>query len=322
MSDYYAILGVDKDSSTEDIKQSYKKLAMKHHPDKGGDSDTFKKISEAYETLSDPHKREAYDNPMAEFGINPNDILKSFFQFNFGGSKQPSVKKLQDIIQNVDITMKDSWFGCVKTFKHILKKKCETCVSDCKQCKGSGESIQLINNGFFQIHTRADCPECKRRGYMVDKKSSCGCNDGIIHVEKTIELSLESGIQDGKTIIAKGLGTQSMHTFNESGDLIFLVKIRNDTPFKRRENELLYSEKLTFTESIVGKTIQIPHFKETITLNTSQFGIIKEGKEYKLPNYGYKGDNLILTFAVEYPTRILYEKERSELADVFKRLNI
>jgi DnaJ family protein A protein 2 len=312
---YYTVLGVDKSASTEEIKKAYRALAMKHHPDKGGDSEQFKKISEAYETLSDPQKREAYDNPAPP--------IENLFQSFFGGMRPPQsqTRKLDDIIQKIHISLKDVFTGTKKTFKCVVENACKECTKTCGMCNGSGSITQMIHQGFLTIQNSRQCTACGGKG-STGVGGCKSCTNGMRQTEKVVEIEIEKGVQDGKTITVQGLGIQPSLPNQTPGDLIFLIKIQSSPDFTRRGNQLMYLARISFRESIVGKEITIPHPLGNVTVHTTKWGIIKEGKEYQLSGFGFCGEAMVLSFYVEYPSRSLTEEERNSFKDLFQKCNL
>jgi DnaJ-class molecular chaperone len=168
------------------------------------------------------------------------------------------------------------------------------------------------------IQNSRPCSACGGKG-TTGKKGCDKCSNGLCKEEKVVEIELEKGVQDGKTITIKGLGVQASLPSQIPGDLIFLVKVQASPDFTRRGNQLLYLARITLKESILGKDITIPHPLGPLSVNTTKWGIVKEGKEYHVPNFGICGDALALSFYVEYPTRTLTEEERKAFEEVFQK---
>jgi DnaJ-class molecular chaperone len=288
--DYYATLGIERNATQEEIKKAYRSLAIKHHPDKGGDSEIFKKINEAYEQLSNTQP-------------------------------QPQIpkQKLGNVVQEVHISLKDSYLGLKKDIKYTLKKPCNGCLSVCNVCQGKGIIMQIIQVGI-QIQIARDCYACQKTGSIYTKKEGCDCNNGFFDIQHIFNLDIQKGIEHDKYIVISGMGIQGNSFSTEPGDLVLVMKIDSDPLFVRRGNDLIYKTNIFLIDSIVGKDIEIPHFKENIHINTSRFGIIKDNQEYILSGYGFHDGNLIVQFIVEYPTKQLSNEEKQEFINIYNKV--
>lgn len=329
---YYDILGVSKNSSLEEIKQSYKKLVIKNHPDKGGDKEKFQRIQEAYEVLSDENKRREYDNPnpFQQGGGFPGFPQGFPFQqgpFNFFNN---TPKKNYDQTYNCKITLKDVYNGITKTFNIKRKSLCNSCKKKCDMCNGSG----MINTGQ-QIHIgpivqiiQRQCDMCVGVGVIKNTISCVNCNSsGYIHKEKTINLKIPKGVENGKEYIFEEWGEQSNTPNEKSGNFIIVINVENDNVFTRSGMDLHYETKINIYESIAGKKLSIPYFGETLNIDTSNFCVINPNKEYIVLEKGLVNENgtrgnLYIKFNIEYPERVLNEEESLLLNNIFKKLKL
>lgn len=331
MKDYYSILEVSKDASENDIKKAYKKAALKCHPDKGGDPEKFKELSEAYEILQDPDKKAMYDrgedpnetNPFGGGGHHDhNAFFQQFFsQMNMGmggmgmGMGGMGPQKRSNHQHQITIELKDAHTGLEKNMKINVKKTCFDCKKTCHHCNGRG--IVLINHGPIQL--RQSCNACRTVGLLDNRNVNCvHCKgSGTIHEERICKLSIQPGTVHGSFIKLDGLGEQPQKRDEVPGDLIFQINIKSHPFFNREHNDLVYHVNISFKESIVGKNITVPHFDGDIPICTGNFGVINPNRAYRLTNKGVasKGD-LVLIFNIAYPEK----KFDEDLLDQFRKL--
>jgi molecular chaperone DnaJ len=340
MADYYKVLQVEKNASPEEIKQSYKKLAKIHHPDRGGDKETFQKIQSAYETLSDEKKRQEYDNPMQNMfqggfpggfpgGGFPGGFPGGFgggfpgggdspFDFIFRGQQQ---KKKADTYYPLKITLYDVYFGLKKTLNIKQDIKCNSCNKKCTACNGLGRVKQIINMGIMQVIQEQPCQSCNSYGIVKDNSNCSKCNNkGFNVVSNKVDIEIPRGVENEKQLIYKGLG-ECPKTENEVvGDLVVIIKIDEGVFFKRNGQDLIYESNITFKESVVGKNILIPHFDKEFTIDTSTLGIINPIKKYVINKKGLpneRGDfgNLHIKFNIE-GYKILTDIQRQQLSEI------
>lgn len=241
--DYYEHLGVDRTSSPSDIKKAYRKLASKHHPDKGGDAEQFKKIQEAYDTLSDPQKKEQYDNPNPfgqgfEGNMNFEDIFGSIFGQGFGGQR---VRKNPDTQFNVTITLEDAFNGSTFELRLPDGNKVEiripAGIREGAKLRVPGKGRQHNPNlppGDVFVNVLIDMPtDWGRNGDDLFVRYGIDALDAITGVEipvrhingKKYSVKIPAGVQQGERIRMRGLGMQSPTTGGD-GSLYVLVDIR------------------------------------------------------------------------------------------------
>jgi DnaJ-class molecular chaperone len=295
----YEVLGLTRDATADDIKKAYRKLAREHHPDKGGDPEKFKKVQEAYEVLSDPEKRENFDRfgttEAPPQGPNPNDIFAQMFGGAFGGPRGPV--RRADHNHELKITLEDAYRGLSRTFKVTLTKPCFACRKKCPHCHGRGSvQIQMGPMAFSQ-----PCPSCGGQG-----GGSSGCQECNFKTKKheplNLELKIPAGVEDGATLVAGGMGEQPQKPDEEPGDLVFHIKIQDHPELMRQGKDLIWSTRISFTDSVNGKVIQVPHFDGSIEVNTSDWGVLDPREDYVIPGKGFvPGGKLRISFNVIYP---------------------
>lgn len=278
----YEILGLEKGASDAEIKKAYRKLAMKHHPDKGGDPEHFKKIQNAYDTLSDPDKR----NPVPDFFSN---------MFGGGGHQRPVRRANHE--HTITISLEDAWRGTVKNLKITLKKPCITCRKKCPQCHGRGQ-VGMQMGPMILNHP---CPNCRGIGSGSTGCSECSMS-GTKLEQLNLELKIPAGIDDGATLIGHGLGEQPNTPDEEPGDVIFHIKIQDHPVFMKHGPDFIFQTKISFMDSVNGKIIEIPHFSGPITVNTSDWGVLDPREDYIMPGKGFRPDGkLRVCFNIVYP---------------------
>ena len=332
--DYYEILGVSMDASQEDIKKSFRKLALKYHPDRNPDNkeaeEHFKKLNEAYEVLSDEEKRSIYDRYGKEGlnsqgfarsgGVDINDLFGSIFEDFFGGGGQAKREIYPfepDYVLPLKLSFEEAVFGTQKVIKTKYKSYCKACngtgakdgkKQDCQKCKGSGKLF--VKQSFLQMQVA--CPSCDGTGSVVaDRCPTCrgSCHEML---GEEIELNIRPGIDTGHRLVFRGKGNEVKK--GKRGDLYFKVEVKEDSHFIRDGNDLHLDVPVFFTTIVLGGSIEIPTLGGKAELhippNTPhgyQFVFANEG----VPdiNTGRKG-RLIAQISVSYP-RSLSEEQRS-----------
>jgi DnaJ-class molecular chaperone len=339
----YSVLGVPKDASSDDIRKAYKTLAFKYHPDKNkGDAaaeEKFKEISAAYNVLSDETERAKYNDigdanynngSGQEANRNPHDIFEAFFRsrggpfgggghgfeddiFSFGmgggggGNRQP--KKAQSIEKTFVFNLDDVYSGINKDLNINIRKYCLKCNKKCGKCDGRGIIQQIRSMGFMQQIFQGSCDSCEGSGIIIEGKSGCKtCNGkGTYNEDKKATLIIPKGIDESYKTAFPELGEQPRIPNIKPGDLIIHIKIEEHKHFIRKGNDLYYKTDISFIDSVVGKDIVVPYFKEKININTNIFGVISNGKNYLLEGKGMpvlntqnKG-NMFIEFTINYP---------------------
>jgi len=357
---YYDLLGIQRGADQEEIKRAYKKMAVKHHPDKGGDVETFKEISLAYETLSNNEKKNIYDQvgdegyQAAQQGggmpqhhhFNPHDIFQQMFGggggfggmggFNFdinlnGGGPGQGHARRRDTMHQIEISLDEAYFGTTKNIKINLKKVCFSCQSTCSQCQGKGHIINMQMMGPFRQIIQQQCDKCNGSGQVFTKNPRCGTCSGKGKYNEDImkEIIIQRGITSGFKINLTGFGEQTKMQDETPGDLIIEIIIQNHPHFTRSYNDLIFKTDITFIESVLGKNITIPHFTGNFTININKYGIIEPNKQYILKDKGMPINNsdknfgnLILIFNVSYPQKILTDENIQLLKNSFNSIGL
>jgi DnaJ family protein A protein 2 len=277
MPDLYSLLGVPRDAEISQIRTAYKQLAKEHHPDKGGDPEKFKEISQAHEILSDDSKRKMYDmtgstsdqpqggNPFGNgnpFGGMP-DIFQMFGGGMFAGnSGQKQNGKGPGKTQDLSLCISDFYHGRTINLKLARQSPCTPCkgigsltTKPCDSCGGQGQIRQMIQMGPMQMMTHAPCPACHGKGQQpVGKCNSCK-GRGSNAEEKTLEIKIEPGMASGNTVVFPGMC--SAHPgFTEAGDLTVLLREADEegmaASWSREGSKLKTSITINLTDVLLG----------------------------------------------------------------------
>ena len=352
--DYYNILNVSKNSSAEEIKKAYRKLAIKWHPDKNkGDADAeeqFKKISEAYDILSDPTKRAKYDQfghaafqqggggNGGGFHSDPFDMFNSFFgggggaTFSdmFGGSHSRSNRQRQnkghDLKFDLSVSFVDIIRGNNVDINYNKRKKCNKCsgtkttsksqVFKCQVCKGSG--VVYSNMGIMQV--QQICPSCQGNGEQITNQCTNCDQNGLIQTKEKIKINIPKGCNHGTRLRISRGGDDCPN--GTPGDLYVIIHANQSDKFKRDGDNLICEETIPFYDIILGtsKLIDTPHGQIKLKIpSNSQPDVVLKVASHGLPNQTthIMGD-LFVVVKVELP-RHLNEKQ-IELLKTYRSL--
>jgi DnaJ family protein A protein 2 len=316
--DPYSVLGVDRNASKDDIKKAYKKLAMKHHPDKGGDEKKFKDITNAYNDLTNdkPHMNGGGGMP---FGFNPFEEMDIFshifsggmggmgarqhFGFRGGGRQQqgPPKNKVNNVKKSLTISMSDAYHGTKKTVNITSSDDCDECVSVCDVCNGSGirlvqQKQQVGHACIIQTH-QVECTNCVK-GKKKQQKTACAkCNlTGVVNTNKNVTIDIEPGTQSNKVYTYTNIIPNTVMNF-----IINIEKMENYTI---ENNNLIYIHKISLLDSIFGTEFSIDHPSgDRVVVNTTTTNnIIIDKQPITFQGKGMtKNTVLQVFFQVQYP---------------------
>ena len=349
--DYYELLEVERSADDKTIKSSYRRLAMRHHPDKNpgcGDSEArFKQISEAYDCLKDPQKRAAYDRyghaafqqgmgggghpGGAEFG-DIGDIFESIFGSAFGGGGRQQARRGADLRYDMEVSLDEAFHGKQTEITIEVSQGCEPCGGSgaepgtgkrgCNMCGGHGKV--RAQQGFFVVERT--CPTCHGRGEVIEKPCrSCG-GEGRVDKPQTLQVDIPPGVDSGTRIRLSGKGEAGPFGA-PPGDLYIFLHVKRHRVFERDGTTLITRVPITFTTAALGGSIEIPGM-DGEGLSVDIPAGIQSGKQLRKRGAGMpvlqgrgRGD-LVVEISVETPTKlsarqkeILRELQSTETGD-------
>lgn len=316
---FYRLLGIDKKASAEEVRKAFKKLAIKHHPDKGGDQEKFKEICRAYEILSDAEKRQVYDQYgekglEGQGGSDPSDIFDMFF--GGGGRRSRGPQKGEDVVSAVEFTLEQFYKGCTKKMSVTRSALCAGCggkggqpedFSDCADCNGRGVRILTRRMGPMITQSQQPCGACRATGRYIPEHKMCkDCGGGGTRREKKIlECTLPAGAPENHKIVFQGQADEQPDVV--TGDVVFVCKCKPHAEFKRVKNDLVMEKTISLSDALCGIAFNLTHLDgKVLCIKTPSNMIIKPSEllavEYAgMPNrYGANG-NLYIKFTLEFP---------------------
>ena len=297
-----ATLSLNENASPEEIKKSYRKLAMKHHPDKGGDETTFKKITEAYDNLTNPSRDDSELHGDFHNVFNPHDMFNNFFR-NMDMNSNMNEKTRKIYKKTIQITMEEAYNGVTKTIGIDENIECIDCKATCEKCNGKGHYNveQRRQLGFACVVNvcTVKCDKCNGTGKNPTKQTEhCSvCNNTKTYVKRT-EINV---------VVLKGTDKDYLEVFKNAlkdGDLHIRVEIKYMKKYKLVNNILTYFCKIEFIDSIFGTDIAIDHPSgESVKINTININdIMRNDKPFIIRNKGMSHSNdLHIIFDVNYP---------------------
>ncbi|XP_072959734.1 chaperone protein dnaJ A6-like [Typha angustifolia] len=330
---YYEILGVSKSASQDELKKAYRKAAIKNHPDKGGDPEKFKELAQAYDVLSDPEKRDIYDQygedalkeGMGGGGSShsPFDIFEQFFggggAFGGGSSRGRRQKQGEDVVHTLKVSLEDLYNGTSKKLslsRNVLCSKCKGKGSKsgasgrCYGCQGSGVRTVTRQIGLGMIQQMQHvCPECRGAGEVISDKDKCPQCKGnkVVQEKKVLEVHVEKGMQHGQKIVFQGEADEAPDTV--AGDIVFVLQLKEHPKFKRKFDDLYVEHTLSLTEALCGFQFALTHLDGRQLLIKSNPGEVIKPDQHKaindegMPQHGrpFMKGRLYIQFNVEFP---------------------
>lgn len=352
--DYYSLLGVKKDASKDEIKKSYRKLAMKYHPDRNKDDEVaerkFKEINEANDILKDEQKRSAYDRyGHAAFenggsgggasaggfgggGADFSDIFSDFFGGGNSRGRSGASTQLRgsDLRYNLTLTLEEAYKGIEKTIKFTTAVKCNTCdgtgsksksrPTTCGTCGGAG--AVRMQQGFFTVERT--CPSCNGAGVII--KDPCGscAGQGKVNKQRTLEVNIPQGVEDGTRMRLNGEGEIGTRGAG-AGDLYIFISIKQHSFFIREGNDIHCQVPIKMTTATLGGEVEVPAIDGTRASVTIPEGtqsgdkLRLKGKGMAVMRSGGRRGNMYIHSQVEMPVKL--NKRQKQLLKEFDEEN-
>jgi molecular chaperone DnaJ len=343
--EFYEVLGVNRDASEEDIKKSYRKLAMKHHPDRNPGNkeaeEKFKEAKEAYEVLSEAEKRRAYD-AYGHAGVNPQmggmnageaagfggfaEAFGDIFSDIFGGQGRgrSSVYRGADLRYNLELPLEQAARGAETKIRIPTLETCETChgsgakpgttPKQCETCHGAG-TVRL-SQGFFSI--QQTCPTCHGNGKMVADPCATCRGAGRVKKHKTLSVKIPAGVDEGDRIRLSGEGEAGVNG-GPPGDLYVVIHLKEHSVFQRDGDDLHCEMPISFSQAALGGEIEIPTLDGSARIKVPPE--TQSGQTFRLRGKGIKGvratypGDLLCEVVVETPVR-LTERQKELLREL------
>ena len=347
--DYYEVLGLSKNASDSEIKKAYRVLAKKYHPDTNpGDAEAeakFKEASEAYAVLSDPQKRQQYDQfghaafenggggaGAGGFDFNfgdMGDIFGDIFGDLFGGGRRRNSNgpmKGANVRAAVRVKFEEAVFGCEKELELNLKDPCPKCNGSgakpgstpvtCTRCGGKGQVVMTQQSLFGMVRNVQTCPDCSGKGTVIKEKCPDCYGQGYVSSRKKIQVSIPAGIDNGQSIRLRGKGEPGKNG-GERGDLLVEVVVSSSSEFQRQDMNIYSTVPISFADAALGNTIRIKTVDGEVEYDVkagtqTDTKVRLKGKGVpSIRNAQVRGDHYV-TLVVQVPTR-LNDQQRDAL---------
>jgi molecular chaperone DnaJ len=338
--DYYEVLGIDREATAEEIKRAYRRLAHQYHPDKNlGDKaseDRFKEVSEAYEVLSSPEKRAAYDRfgvaggaGFEGFGdIGFGTVFEDLFEGFFGGSSRARASRGADLRYNLEISLEEAALGAEKEITIPRLEPCGTCrgsgakpgtsPTTCPSCRGTGQV--RYSQGFLTISQT--CSACRGVGRVIEQRCRDCRGTGRSRAERSLTVKVPAGVESGTRLKLAHEGEAGLNA-GHRGDLYVVISVQEHPLFSRQGDDLYCDVPVTFSQAALGAEIEVPSLAGMVKLKLPAG--TQPGSEFRFRGKGIarlrghgRGD-LVVKVVVEVPTR-LSPKQR-ELLEAYARLD-
>ncbi|NOX28384.1 MAG: molecular chaperone DnaJ [Gammaproteobacteria bacterium] len=346
--DYYDVLGVERNASEAELKKSYRRLAMKYHPDRNtnddssGAEDKFKEAKEAYEVLNDGQKRAAYDQ-FGHAGLGGaggagaagaggfSDIFEDVFGDIFGGGRgggrgHGGVNRGSDLRYDLELSLEDAVAGTTVKIRVPTRARCGTCSGSgakkgskpvtCETCAGHGQV--RVQQGFFSIQQA--CPKCSGKGTVISDPCGTCHGQGRVQESKTLSVKIPPGVDEGDRIRLSGEGEAGEHG-GPSGDLYVQVRVKPHTLFQRNNADLICEVPIDVVTASLGGELKIPTLSGRVKLKVP--AETQTGKVFRLRGKGArtvhsdKVGDLLCQVSVETPVKLTAEQK--EILKHFQR---
>ena len=349
--DYYEVLGVSKSATPEELKKAYRKLALQYHPDRNPGNkeaeEKFKEAAEAYEVLSNPEKRQRYDQfgfagmdgagGYSGQGMSMDDIFSQFgdlfadfglgsiFGGGFGGGSRSSGTMRErggNIRVKVKMNLQEIEKGAKKKIKVSKYVTCDHChgsgsedgsTDTCPTCKGRGQVIRTVNSFLGQMQTASTCPTCGGTGKVIKNKCTHCHGDGIVKGEEVIDIDIPAGVGEGMQLTLRGKGGAGPHN-GINGDLYVLIEEEANPELERDGSNLIYNLFISVPQAILGTEAEVPtvsgKVRVKIAPGTQSGKILRlRGKGLPVVN-GYGNGDLLVYVNVWIPKKVTKDEEK------------
>jgi len=337
--DYYQVLEVPRDASSEDLRRAYRRLAKQHHPDVNKDDgaeERFKEINEAYAVLSDDQRRAAYDRfghagvqgMPTDFGINPFEIFEEFFGFGMGGGRRSrrAPRRGADLRYDLSLTFEEAVFGAEKPIHFARQDTCSACQGSgaepgttpvrCATCNGSGEVRQVRQTFLGSMVNVGTCPACGGAGETVATPCKACRGSGQQRLEIDRLVPVPAGVDEGTQIRLSGEGEPGING-GPRGDLYLVLHAKPHRFFRRRGDDILLDVSINLAQAALGAKISVPTVdgdeSVSVPAGTQPGRVVRlKGKGVPHVRRNGRGDQLVM-LSVEVPRTLT--KEQRELLE-------
>jgi len=350
--DYYEVLGVSRSSGDDEIKKAFRRLAKQYHPDANkeqGAEARFIEINEAYEILSDPQKRAAYDrfghaavgngggtgfSDFGDFGSfsSINDLFETFFSGTAGAQRRAGTQRGADLRYDLTITFEEAVFGCQKEIELPRWETCTNCrgsgaqpctsTARCSSCQGTGEIRRVQQSIFGQFVNVTMCERCRGEGRVITTPCEKCRGQGRVRNNRRVVVNIPAGVDDGINVRVTGEGEVSARG-GTPGNLYVILTVKPHHVFKRQGNDIIYELPISFTQAALGDEVEVPTVDGKATTLKIPAGT-QSNRSFRLKGMGVpvvhssaRGDQHVIVKVVT-PTNLTAEQKR--LLEEFARL--
>lgn len=346
--DYYEVLGVPRNASSDDIKKAFRKLAFQYHPDRNRDdgaSERFKEVNEAYEVLSDPDKRASYDR----FGHSGAEGLfgRGFEGFDFGGfgdifeaffggtstATRQRARRGDDLRYNITLTFEEAALGCEKQVDISRTEVCSTChgtrsqpgsqPTRCNVCEGSGQVRRVQRSIFGQFINTSVCNQCHGEGKIVTEPCKDCRGTGAQKHKRSISVKVPAGIDNGNGIRLTGEGDAGFRGAS-AGNLYVVVSVKKHPAFTREGDDVIYELPVNFAQAALGTEVVVPtlHGDNKLKIPSgSQSGRVFRMKSWGIPHLRGRGNGDQLVVLRVVTPESLSKEQRKLFEELGKSLD-